>query len=154
LVLLASLWLTACKQSPPPENRAAATPAPATKIAWPAVSSVLDGTDVVDIGSVSAIPFDIGGIVGSYRSEQGGAMLSLTVRRRDTMLEVERVFQEPGTTAVTKRYEFRTTTPEGAVSSQDKAFLKQTRTGLLLLEEQSGVESIPASYWVQYERQS
>jgi hypothetical protein len=127
---------------------------PALKIAFPPVSSVLDGTDVVDIGSVSTVPFDPGGVEGNYRSEQGGAVLSLTVRQRDTVLEVERVFREPGSGSVTKRYEFRTITPEGAVSSRDKAFLKRTRAGLLLLEEQSGVESIPASYWVLYGRQS
>jgi hypothetical protein len=160
LVTLASLSaLGACTDSPAPPPANTETPPsssaqlPSAAISWPLVSSVLDGTDLVEIQEVSPVPFDTSGIEGQYHSEQGGAELSLSIRRTGDGLEVERRFQEPGAEKLTKAYEFRMTSSEGAASPQQDAFLKKTRMGLLLLEKQSGVESIPASYWTHYTRQ-
>jgi hypothetical protein len=152
LALAIVLGASACGGSPEPEASPKKTSPPAP-ISWPAVSSVLDGTDLIEIQDVTLVPFPSGDVSGNYSSEQGGSKLSLAVRRQGETLEVERRCEEPEGEPAARLYQFPTINDEGAVSAQQDAFLRQTKEGLLLLEQRSEVESIPATYWVHYIRQ-
>jgi hypothetical protein len=152
MALAILIALGACGGSPEPET-APKKELPPAAISWPAVSSVLDGTDLVEFQDITLVPFSTGDVAGSYISEQGGSKLTLAVRRQGETLEVERRYEEPEAQPAAKLYQFPTMNSEGAVSAQQDAFLRQTKDGLLLLEQRSDVESIPATYWVHYIRQ-
>jgi hypothetical protein len=143
----------ACGGSPEPETSQKKQDSPPAQISWPAVTSVLDGTDLIAMDQIPVVPFAPGEISGNYRSEQGGSILTLSIRRQGDMLEAERRYEEPGAEAAARLYTFPTTNSEGAASAQQDAFLRQTKEGVLLLEQRSEVESIPATYWVHYIRQ-
>lgn len=122
-------------------------------IAWPETSSVLDGTDLLEMQEVELVALDIEGVGGQYSTEQGGSILTLNVHLNNNLLEAERRYEEPEMDTMTRTYQFSATSEEGAVAEKQDAFLKQTRAGVLLWEKDSGVEGIPDSYWIHYIRQ-
>jgi hypothetical protein len=144
--------------SPTPEKTATehATPgaAPAgIAVNWPAVSMVLDGTDLVEMDKVNPEPSREDSIGGAYRSEQGGSILTLSAQKDAGGIHIERQYQEPGAAKTVKLYQLLPVGEEGFASKTQEAFLKKTKAGVIFWEKNSGVDSIPATYWVHYIRQ-
>lgn len=144
--------------SPAPEKTAAEHSTPATApagpaVTWPAVSMVLDGTDLVEMDKVAPEPSAPDSIGGTYRSEQGGSILTLSAQKEGDGIRIERQYQEPGTSKIVKPYQLIPVAQEGFASKTQDAFLKKTKAGVIFWEKNSGVDSIPATYWVHYIRQ-
>ncbi|MEL7450157.1 MAG: hypothetical protein AAFN78_13165 [Pseudomonadota bacterium] len=116
------------------------------------MSMVLDGTTVLDLADFDLESTDFESLPGQYRSEQGGSVLFLTVRSQSTgEWIVERTYSEPKFADASARYAVRRT--RFGLADADSQFLLQiTREGLLAFEQDSGVDSIPASYWIHYTR--
>lgn len=116
------------------------------------VEAVLDGTDLIDISALDIRPLDSSAIDGRYTAEQGGAELALIVTQNGNQWAIERTYSEPELVAEVRTYQAKM--QEGMlVSSGEDLFAKGTSDGLLVLELQSGLDSIPASYWTHYLRQ-
>ena len=150
VVMVAVLGLATCADRPEHAEATAEPEAARAQIHWPEVPLVLDGTDLIPIEQTAPAPFSLTEVAGEYATEQGGAALTLTVRLQDGSLEIERRFMEPGREILVKRYVLQKSNPQGAASSLEDIFLIQTQNGVLLLEKDSGVESIAATYWICY----
>lgn len=117
-----------------------------TKVTW-----ILDGTDLVASSDVKRI-FSQGSSqwAGSYRSEQGGSILDITITPKDTNnWRLDRDYSEPGLKTRTKSYNLQTFN-DGLASTAGDLAVQKTSEGVLVLELKSDVDSIPASYWVHY----
>lgn len=120
---------------------------------WPTITSVLDGTDLVEIDKIGPAPFTAESIAGMYRSEQGGSVLVLTIRREDDGIRVERQYQEPGAAKVVKTYHLAPRASKGAATPSGDCYLQKTKEGVAFWEKSSGTDTIPANYWTHYIRQ-
>jgi hypothetical protein len=114
---------------------------------------VLVGTDVTPLAdflsSVTAIPSN-----GVFQCEQGGATAEIRLASGPGGRTLTRQFAEPGTTAQTKRYDGLRSHSNGfRLSGKDLEVLGIGQS-ILVLEESSGVDGIPESLWIQYERES
>ena len=114
---------------------------------------VLDGTDLVAMDQVAPEPSNLDSIGGTYRSEQGGSILTLTAQNEADGIRIERQYQEPGIAKIAKPYQLIPIAHEGFASKTQDAFLKKTKAGVIFWEKNSGVDSIPATYWIHYIRQ-
>jgi hypothetical protein len=113
--------------------------------------SVLVGTDVVPLagflGSTSAIPPS-----GTFRTEQGGATAKVQLASGPQGSTLTREFAEPGTQAQIKRYEALQRRANGVRLLGTGLEVLGTVDALLVLERRSGVDGIPDSLWIEYER--
>lgn len=125
---------------------------PAVEAAPPEVSMVLDGTSIVDVADFALGTSSVDRLAGRYRSDQGGAEVIITVTSQPSGdWVVERVYAEPAAAPLTATYTVRRT-PLGLADEKGSMYLQATREGVLALEHASGVDSIPASYWIHYVR--
>ena len=127
---------------------AAETPAAQSSIAVPAVKSVLDGTDLIDLSALKLLAAEKIR-QGKYSSEEGGSQLELTVSRKGKQWTIKRRYEEPELKARTKVYKAEVNGPV-LVSGKKDFYMQVTSDGLLVLELHSGLDSIPASYWILY----
>lgn len=114
---------------------------------------VLDGTDLLDVSQLQLEKMDPDRLAGRYSAEQGGSVLFLNVMPQGKGIwTVERIYTEPGMNDVSSRYTVRRT-EHGLASEKGDFVLRQTRVGLIALEKNSGLDNIPASYWIHYIKQ-
>jgi hypothetical protein len=149
-LLLSLLFGFACAEKPSLENE----PTISSKNVAPKLQEVqeaLDGTDLVDIKTLNLISFGTN-IEGQYRSEQGGSELSLTVIQKGDQWTIQRIYSEPEVGEEVKVYQTRLD-DSALVSAEGDFFVRGTTDGLLVLELKSGVDGIPADYWIHYLRQ-
>ena len=116
-----------------------------------AVTWVLDGTDLQEtqqaqrLSAQALAPWE-----GRYRSEQGGSILHLVITASgDNSWALKRNYSEPGMPTVEKSYQLHLL-QDGLVSRDANIAVKKTNEGVMVLELDSGIDSIPASYWVHY----
>ena len=116
-------------------------------------SRVLNSTDMRDLSDLQLDKMDADRLPGQYSSEQGGSVLFLIVtpQGKDTWI-VERIYTEPATQNVSRQYTVHKT-EYGLASKKGSLVLRQTKEGLIALEKDSGLDSIPASYWIHYLKQ-
>lgn len=129
---------------------------PAAESALPETSVVLYSTDLLDLSDLHLENIDADQLPGRYSSEQGGSVLFLTVTpqkgdRADTWV-VERVYTEPATENISRRYVVHKT-EFGLASKTGDLIVRQTREGLIAFEKDSGLDTIPADYWIYYRKQ-
>ena len=110
---------------------------------------VLDGTDLLELGDLrrTDLPSQPG---GRYGAEQGGSELSLSITGgADGRWTVERRYKEPGADAQVVTY---TAERRGAalISTDGSLTIQGTEEGVLVLELNSGNDSLPPDYWVHY----
>jgi hypothetical protein len=137
--------------SPSPASN---SPAPATELSRELSAlpdSVLVGTDVVPLAEylASAAPIPPS---GTFRSEQGGATAEVKLAPGPQGVTLTREFTEPGAKALTKRYDALQALANGVRLSSANLEVLGTRQSLLVLEKRSGVDGIPDSLWIEYER--
>ncbi len=125
LTLVAVLSAGACTDSSNPPQSTGGIQSSPSPISPPAVSLVLSGTDVIDIQEAAPLPFTTATVSGDYGAEQGGAVLSLIVRRQGDTVDLERQYQEPGMANRARRYQLQLITAAGACSSQQDVFVRQ-----------------------------
>lgn len=115
--------------------------------------SVLVGTDVVPLGSylTSTVPIPPN---GAFRSEQGGATAEVRIAPGTQGVTLTRELTEPGTKAQTKRYDGLQARANSVRLSSANLEVLGTRQGVLVLEKRSGVDGIPDSLWIEYQRPS
>jgi hypothetical protein len=154
LVLATALLCAGCSRPANPETASkGAVDAPQAESAWLAITPVLDGTDLVEMEKIGPVPFTLESIAGTYRSEQGGSVLVLTIQRDNGGIRVERPYQEPGAAKAVKTYHLAPLASKGAASPSRDCYLQKTREGVAFWEKSSGTDSIPATYWTHYIRQ-
>ena len=90
---------------------------------------------------------------GRFRSEQGGAVSTLTLDAKGESITATRRFQEPGAAVQAKTYTALTSKAGGRRLSGSDVELLIGKEGVLLLEKASGVDGIPASLWIYYRSQ-
>ncbi len=152
LLFLCLLCSVACEKQSNPGTALSAGESPLAQsgVAVPDVQSVLDGTDLIDITSLRLRAPD-NSIEGEYRSEQGGSQLGLTVSRTGKQWTIWRRYNEPELRERTAVY--RTEIRDSVlVSVKNDFFVRVTGDGLLALELNSGLDTIPPSYWIHYRR--
>lgn len=114
---------------------------------------VLDGTDLLEVSQLQLEKMDPDRLPGRYRSEQGGSILFLMITPQGMdAWTVERRYTEPEMKNLTRQYTVHRT-EHGLASETGELVLRQTREGLIALEKNSGIDSIPASYWIHYIKQ-
>lgn len=112
---------------------------------------VLDGTDLLPLADISLAPLPAQP-AGKYRTEQGGAELYLSISGGiEGSWIINRTFQEPGVTPDIKTYKADRRS-SALLSANEHLIIQGTKIGVLVLELKSGVESIPADYWIHYLR--
>lgn len=147
-LLVLGIWLQSGDLWPPAGATDAAQPVH-TLLETP--TAVLDGTDLVELNDLrrAELPPHL---EGTYEAEQGGAVasVSITAQPGDRWL-VERTYQEPELEAQTKDY---VAERDGAafVGIDGDLAIQGTEEGLLVLELNSGSDSIPPDYWIHYLR--
>ncbi len=109
---------------------------------------VLVGTDVEPLQTY--LPEARPVLPGRYRAETGGAVLLAEVTPGEPPL-LKRQFKEPGLKAATKTYRNLQRADNALVG--DKLRILGLPRAILVLEQDSGVEGIPASLWIHFERQ-
>jgi len=122
-------------------------------IVTPPTSLVLDATDLLDISELPIKNIDLNQLPGQYKSEQGGAILYLTIKQqnKDSWI-VERIYTEPSIQDISKRYTVYKTAL-GLADKKGHLILQQTKVGLIMYESHSGLDSIPTDYWIHYIKQ-
>jgi hypothetical protein len=113
--------------------------------------NVLVGTDVVPLSEFlkSAQPIFVPEI---FRSEQGGATAAIQLVMGASGPSLTRRFAEPGTEAQSKRYDSLSSDSDRVrLSSRDLEVLG-LRHAILVLEKSSGVDGIPDSLWIRYDK--
>jgi hypothetical protein len=90
---------------------------------------------------------------GKYTAETGGARIDLEVKKEPAGLEVVRLFAEPGQQPRTKTYRKFLLGKDGVYrTSGAQVRIPANPTGaLILLESKSGIEEIPATFWILFE---
>jgi hypothetical protein len=113
--------------------------------------NVLAGTDVVALADylASAVPIPQS---GAFRSDQGGATAEVRVMPGPQGVTLTREFTEPGTKTQTKRYDGLQARANGVRLSSANLEVLGMQQSLLVLEKHSGVDGIPDSLWIEYER--
>lgn len=129
----------------------AADAAQQTQVLREAPTWVLDGTDLVELNELRSA--ELPPILqGTYRAEQGGAMVSLSIiaESGDRWI-VKRIYEEPELEPEIKEY---VAERRGAALTgiDDDLAIQGTAEGLLVFELNSGTDSIPPDYWVHYLR--
>jgi hypothetical protein len=142
---------TAAQINPAPGSSSRAAAAELSRELSALPDNVLVGTDVVPLADylASAVPIPQS---GAFQSEQGGATAEVRIMPGPQGVTLTREFTEPGTKAQTKRYDGLQARANGVrLSSADLEVLGM-RQSLLVLEKHSGVDGIPDSLWIEYER--
>lgn len=142
---------TAAQVSPSSGSSSPAAAADLSRELTALPDNVLVGTDVVPLADYlpSAAPVPQS---GAFRSEQGGATAEVRIVAGPQGFTLTREFTEPGTKTLTKRYEGLQARANGLrLSSADLEVLGM-RQSVLVLEKHSGVDGIPDSLWIEYER--
>jgi len=127
---------------------AAEIPAAQSSPSMSGVKSVLDGTDLIDMAALKLLAADKIR-EGKYISEEGGSQLELTVSRKGKQWTIKRRYEEPELKPQTRVYQAEASGPL-LVSGKKDFYMRVSSDGLLVLELHSGLESIPASYWILY----
>jgi len=137
--------------TPSPGSSSPATAAELSRELSSLPDNVLVGTDVVPLAGylASAVPVPES---GAFRSEQGGATAEVRIMPGPQGLTLTREFREPGTKAQTKRYDGLQARANGVRLSSANLEVLGMRQSLLVLEKHSGVDGIPESLWIEYER--
>jgi hypothetical protein len=112
---------------------------------------VLVGTDVVPLAGFlsQATPIPV---TGTFQSEQGGAAAEIRLEAGPKGPAITRQLAEPGTAAQVKRYESLSNHAQGVRLSGEDVEVLGTANSILVLEKRSGVDGIPDSLWILYER--
>jgi len=147
-LLLSFLCGFACAEKPNLEKESTIS---SLKSAIYKLQDVLDGTDLVNIETLALRSLGTD-IEGEYISEQGGSELSLTVIQKGDQWTIQRIYNEPEVGEEIKIYQTRLD-DSALVSAEGDFFVRGTADGLLVLELKSGVDGIPADYWIHYLRQ-
>ncbi|MBX2857711.1 MAG: hypothetical protein KTR17_03530 [Cellvibrionaceae bacterium] len=115
-------------------------------VAW-----VLDGTDLREKKIVKGNTIQsVTQWGGKYRSEQGGSILNLQIIADSSDAWVlSREYSEPGLKVAAKNYQLQPLN-DSLVSQDADIVVQKTLDGVLVLELNSGIDSIPSSYWVHY----
>jgi hypothetical protein len=142
---------TAAHVGPSPESSSPAAPAELNRELSALPDNVLVGTDLVPLADylASAVPIPQS---GALRSEQGGATAEVRIMPGPQGVTLTREFTEPGTKTQTKRYDGLQARANGVRLSSGNLEVLGMRQSLLVLEKQSGVDGIPDSLWIEYER--
>ena len=115
--------------------------------------SVLVGTDVTPLteflSAATSIPAS-----GTFQSEQGGATAQVRLETGPGGMTLIREFADPGTKSQIKHYEALRSHAGGVRLSGKDLEVLGTGQSILVLEKGSGVDGIPDSLWIQYERTS
>ena len=108
---------------------------------------VLVGTDIVDAATLkpSSDPLE-----GAYSTDIGGAMLYLSIQAASGMLVVHRKYQEPGEPVLGATYHIACISKGNAYA--DNLVLRAVQGGVLVAEEKSKLDGIPAHLWIFYNR--
>lgn len=116
------------------------------KVTW-----ILDGTDMLPNSDIKRVSGSAEvQWAGSYRSEQGGSILTLKITAKSSNhWNLVRNYSEPALKPESKNYELRNLY-DGLVSKAGNLAVQKTHEGVLVLELESGLDSIPASYWIHY----
>jgi hypothetical protein len=142
---------TAAQVSPSPGSSSPAAAAELSRELSALPDNVLVGTDVVPLADylASTVPIPQS---GAFRSEQGGATAEVRIMAGPQGVTLTREFTEPGTKTQTKRYDGLQARSNGVRLSSVNLEVLGMRQSLLVLEKQSGVDGIPDSLWIEYER--
>jgi hypothetical protein len=142
---------TAAQASPSSVSSSSAAAAELSRDLSALPDNVLVGTDVVPLADylASAVPIPQS---GAFRSEQGGATAEVRIMPGPQGVTLTREFTEPGTKAQTKRYDGLQARSNGIRLSSANLEVLGMRQSLLVLEKHSGVDGIPDSLWIEYER--
>jgi hypothetical protein len=142
---------TAAHVSPSPGSSSPAAPAELNRELSALPDNVLVGTDVVPLADylASAVPIPQS---GAFRSEQGGATAEVRIMPGPQGVTLTREFTEPGTKTQTKRYDGLQARANGVRLSSANLEVLGMRQSLLVLEKHSGLDGIPDSLWIEYER--
>jgi hypothetical protein len=117
----------------------------------PSPEWVLDGTDMFSLSEMKLAPLPRH-LEGLYGAEQGGAEVKVTIKRlKDGAWEVIREHREPGLPPDKKTYRI-VRKGQRAVSANNAVRIQGTTEGIIMLELNSGTESIPADFWMHYVR--
>lgn len=109
-------------------------------------TEVLDGTDLVDIGS-----FKVSSLSGShFHTEMGGASLAIDIKTLNDFYHLERTYKEPGLTAMTSKYENVCVKAGHLYGKNIRGMF--TENGILLLELKPDLEFISPDMWVYLEK--
>jgi hypothetical protein len=147
-LLLGFLCGFACAEKPNLEKEPTVS---SSKSVMPKLQDVLDGTDLINMDTLDLRSLGTD-IEGEYLSEQGGSELLLTVTRKGEQWTIKRTYNEPEVGKQVRIYQ--TKLRDGAlISANEDLFVQGTTDGLLVLELKSGVDGIPADYWIHYLRQ-
>jgi len=113
--------------------------------------SVLVGTDVVPVSEFlkSAQPIPVPEI---FRSEQGGATAEVQLVMGASGPSLTRRFAEPGTEAQSKRYDSLSSHTDRVRLSGSDLEVLGLPDAILVWEKSSGVDGIPNSLWIRYEK--
>lgn len=113
--------------------------------------SVLVGTDVVPLSEFlkSAQPIPVPEI---FRSEQGGATAEIQLVMGASGPSLTRRFAEPGTEAQSKRYDLLSSRSDRARLSGSDLEVLGLADAILVWEKSSGVDGIPDSLWIRYDK--
>jgi hypothetical protein len=147
-LLLSFLFGFSCAEKPSLEKEPTIS---SLKILIPELQDVLDGTDLINMDTLDFRSLGTN-IEGEYISEQGGSELSLTVIQKGDQWTIQRTYNEPEADEEVKIYQTRFEN-SALVSAEGDFFVRGTTDGLLVLELKSGVDGIPADYWIHYLRQ-
>lgn len=128
---------------------APANPQPAVDLsALP--QDVLVGTDVYPLKSF--LKDDVPKLAtGSYRSEQGGASATVKLSSSANGWTLARRFAEPGAPPQNKTYSGLTEQAAATHLQGEGVHVLSTKEGVLVLEQRSEVDGLPAALWVLYE---
>jgi hypothetical protein len=113
--------------------------------------SVLVGTDVIPLSELlkSARPIIV---PETFRSEQGGATAEIQLVKGLSGAVLTRQFAEPGTEVHSKRYDSLSSSSDGVRLSSSALEVLGLQDAILVLERSSGVDGIPGSLWIRYDK--
>jgi hypothetical protein len=113
--------------------------------------SVLVGTDVIPLSELlkSAQPIPV---PETFRSEQGGATAEIQLVKGASGAVLTREFTEPGAEAQSKRYDSLSSHSDGVRLSSNDLEVLGLPDAILVLERSSGVDGIPDSLWIRYDK--
>ncbi len=146
LLLLSGCSETAGVASDHPATTGQLDNAVASEPGW-----VLDGTDMLPLADVLLEDLRPSP-AADYWAEQGGSEITVTIiATADGFWAVKRVYREPGLDPHIRHYQTERS-GQLLVSRSEGLTIQGTQEGILMLELKSGVESIPADFWIHYVR--
>lgn len=117
----------------------------------PAVASVLEGTELVDIKTLERPEIDVAKLAGAYKAEQGGEALFIALIPLQDEWIIERTYVYRDQPKATKRYQGKPT--DFGLSDKESRFAIQgTAEGVLVFETDSGIKEIQNTYWIHYRK--